>query len=216
MNIRNWFKMFIKTLLVGGVVTILTGLLIQWVENGFSFSGFTFVELLIVMLWYFGMGLLFSVISQMGYLAYLMVHRLGLSFFRSVWNPIQVGLIAFALFDLVYFRYTIFATEGEGIFSYFLVALLLLLAGVLIAYIKTKQVGKSSVFIPALFFMVFISIIEWFPALRLNDPVWLHLMIYPLFACNAYQLLVLPRYIEQSKQERMMKKGRQEVLTNKN
>lgn len=109
------------------------------------------------------------------------------------------------MFDLVYFRYIIFANEGDSIYSYVLVAALILLVGLAIAFVKMKLAEKKAVFIPSLFFMVVITIIEWFPALRLNDPVWLHLMIYPLIACNAYQLLVLPKFIEKSKQERLMK-----------
>lgn len=197
--------MFIQTLAVGGFVTVIVGLVIQWFEHDRSLSGFEISELFFVILWYLGMGFLFSVISQMGYLAYLMVHRLGLSFFRTYWNPIQTGLIVFALFDLIYFRYTIFAAEGDHIFSYVSVAGFIFLVGLLFAFIKMKQSGKGTVFVPSLFFMVVITIIEWFPALRLNDTVWLHLMIYPLIACNAYQLLMLPRFLERSKQERIIK-----------
>lgn len=205
MSIKYWSRMFVRTMLIGGLITVFVGLLIQWFEKGGSFMGFEAGELFFVSLWYLGMGFLFSVISQMGYLAYLMVHRLGLGFFRTLWIPIQVGLIAFALFDLVYFRYIIFANEGDSIYSYVLVAALILLVGLAIAFVKMKLAEKKAVFIPSLFFMVVITIIEWFPALRLNDPVWLHLMIYPLIACNAYQLLVLPKFIEKSKQERLMK-----------
>mgnify|MGYP001945231930 CR=1 FL=1 len=71
--------MFVQTMLVGGLITVIVGLMIQWFENGGSFMGFEAGELFFVSLWYLGMGFLFSVISQMGYLAYLMVHRLGLS-----------------------------------------------------------------------------------------------------------------------------------------
>lgn len=203
--------MFIQTLVVGGIVTIVVGLMIQWFENDGLLRGFEIGELFFLVLWYAGMGFLFSVISQMGYLAYLMVHRLGLGFFRPLWNPIQKGLIVFALFDLVYFRYTIFAAEGESIVPYVLVALFIFLVGLIIAFIKMKQTGKSAVFVPSLFFMVVITILEWFPALRLNDIVWLHLMIYPLIACNAYQLLMLPRFLERSKQERILKQKKKAV-----
>ena len=48
---------------------------------------------------------------------------------------------------------------------------------------------------PALFFMVVVTILEWVPALRINDTDWLYLMVIPLLLCNAYQLLILHRLI---------------------
>ena len=64
------------------------------------------------------MGFLFSVISQMGFFAYLTVHRFGLGIFKSVslWNAVQVVLILFVLFDFVYLRYENFAEPGESFF----------------------------------------------------------------------------------------------------
>ena len=43
--------------------------------------------------------------------------------------------------------------------------------------------------------MVVVTILEWVPALRINDTDWLYLMVIPLLLCNAYQLLVLHRLI---------------------
>ncbi|MCI4139478.1 KinB-signaling pathway activation protein, partial [Bacillus vallismortis] len=42
--------------------------------------------------------------------------------------------------------------------------------------------------------MFVISSFDWFPALRVNDEDWLYLMLFPLRACNAFQLLMLPRF----------------------
>ena len=36
------------------------------------------------LLWLFGIGLIFSLVSQMGFFAYLTVHRFGLGIFKSV------------------------------------------------------------------------------------------------------------------------------------
>ena len=43
--------------------------------------------------------------------------------------------------------------------------------------------------------MVVVTILEWVPALRINDTDWLYLMVIPLLLCNAYQLLILHRLI---------------------
>ena len=58
-----------------------------------------------------GLGFTFSVISMTGYFAYLYIHRFGISLFRSFWPMIQILLIAFVLFDLVYFPYR--GSDGE-------------------------------------------------------------------------------------------------------
>ncbi|WP_027410604.1 KinB-signaling pathway activation protein [Anoxybacteroides tepidamans] len=192
MNSRKWVRLFLTTLAIGGIATAITGFVVEWNKYEKLFIHLQIGEILAVLAWYIGFGFIFSVISQMGFFAYLTVHRFGLGFFRSVslWNSVQIVLIAFVLFDLVYFRYQVFGKSGESIFSYILVALFVLLFGLVTAYIKRRQTNKEA-FIPALFFMTVVTIIEWFPALRINDEKWLYLMLIPLLICNAYQLLLL-------------------------
>nr|WP_279326083.1 KinB-signaling pathway activation protein [Bacillus sp. FJAT-47783] len=191
---RNWVRLFISTLFVGGITTSIVGFLLRWNDYKALFSSFDIVEILSILFWLIGVGFIFSIISQMGFFAYLTIHRFGLGIFRtaSLWNAVQLVLIAFVLFDLVYFRFQLFAEEGESYTSYILVALLILLFSLVIAYLKQRQTN-STAFIPALFFMVVVSVVEWMPALRANDKDWLYLMIIPLLVCNAYQLLILPK-----------------------
>nr|WP_221212141.1 KinB-signaling pathway activation protein [Anoxybacillus rupiensis] len=180
------------TLGIGGITTALAGFIIRWSEYEKLFIEFKIGELFAVLVWFIGFGFIFSVVSQMGFFAYLTVHRFGLGIFRSValWNSVQIVLIAFVLFDLIYFRYQLFAKDGESIISYILIALGILLVGVIVAAVKRQQTNKEA-FIPSLFFMTVVTIIEWFPALRINDENWLYLMLIPLLVCNAYQLLIL-------------------------
>ncbi|MDQ0163998.1 KinB-signaling pathway activation protein [Bacillus alveayuensis] len=194
MNSRNWVRLFLSTLLVGGIVTGIVGFLLRWDEYKILFMNFDISEILAVLFWLIGVGFIFSIISQMGFFAYLTVHRFGLGVFRtaSLWNAVQLVLIAFVLFDLVYFRYQIFAEEGETIIPYFMVALGIFLFGLVIAFLKKKQTNKEA-FIPALFFMVVVSVVEWMPAIQVNEKDWLYLMIIPILVCNAYQLLILPK-----------------------
>ena len=76
-------------------------------------------------------------------------------------------------------------------------AVYVVIIGVLVAYIKAKRTNNQT-FIPALFFMVVATILEWTPVLRGNDGSWLYFMLIPLLACNAYQLLILNKFIKQS------------------
>ncbi len=191
-NSRKWVRLFLTTLIIGGITTGITGFAVRWSEYKRLFLEMNLGEIFAVLLWLIGVGFIFSIISQMGFFAYLTVHRFGLGIFRSVslWNSVQLVLIAFVLFDLIYFRYQVFAQEGESIIGYVLIALFIFLFGLIVAYIKRSQTNKEA-FVPALFFMVVVTIIEWFPVLRINEEDWLYLMLFPLLVCNAYQLLIL-------------------------
>ncbi|WP_084552201.1 KinB-signaling pathway activation protein [Bacillus cihuensis] len=212
MNSRNIVRLFISTLLVGGITGGIVGFVVRWEE----FTSFDLVELLSVFVWLVGVGLIFSVISQAGFFAYLTIHRFGLGIFKStsLWNGIQIVLIAFVLGDLVYFRYINFADKGEGVLPFVYPAVFLLIFGAIIAYIKVKQTNKQA-FIPALFFMTVITVLEWVPVLRTDDDSWLYFMLYPLLACNVYQLLILNRLIDASQKELATKRAKQATITNK-
>ncbi|MCP3764478.1 KinB-signaling pathway activation protein [Domibacillus sp. A3M-37] len=192
MGIRNWIRFFTHTLLIGGAVTGILGFIIRWNEFSPLFANGEWKEVLSVLTWLIGVGFTFSVISQMGFFAYLTIHQFGLGLFRSYWTFIQLALIVVVLFDLVYFRFKAFS-NGEDLGSYLMLAAILLVFGFLTAYIKAK--GKSkNIFIAALFFMVVVTTLEWLPVLQANEKSWLYLMLFTLLPCNAFQLLMLPKY----------------------
>ncbi|MEY8351004.1 KinB-signaling pathway activation protein [Bacillus cereus] len=200
MNSRKWVRLFLTTLLLGGISTILIGFILGWDKYVKFFQNFDGKEVLMISFWLLGVGFIFSVISQMGFFAYLTVHRFGLGMFRSssLWNAVQLFFIAFVLFDFVYLRSVLVANGDVSFGNNILVAGVLLLFGVIVAYIKSRETNRKA-FIPALFFMVVVTILEWVPALRINDTDWLYLMVIPLLLCNAYQLLILHRLIGQQR-----------------
>jgi KinB signaling pathway activation protein len=207
---RNWVKLFFNTLFVGGITTAIVGFIVRWNEFQPYFTEFKLIDILSTLIWLIVMGFLFSVISQMGFFAYLTVHRFGLGIFKSasLWNAVQIVLILFALFDLVYLRYENFADPKDAILPYFGPAILLLVVGLLVAWFKTKQTNREA-FIPALFFMIVVTLIEWVPVLRVNEKSWLYLMMFALMACNAYQLLILHKLNLKSEQERQKRTASQ-------
>ncbi|MRX72496.1 KinB-signaling pathway activation protein [Bacillus lacus] len=198
MKSRNWVRFFLSTLLVGAVTAGIVGFAVKWGEYQHLFLSFEIGEIVSVLFWFIGIGLIFSIISQMGFFAYLTIHRFGLGIFRSasLWNAVQLLLVAFVIFDLIYFRFQLFADDNESIASYIFLGLFLLGVGLLTAYLKQKFTSREA-FVPALFFMVVVTTVEWFPVLRINEQSWLYLMLFPLLACNAYQLLMLPRFTKQ-------------------
>ncbi|HEB4955299.1 KinB signaling pathway activation protein KbaA [Bacillus cereus] len=196
MNSRKWVRLFLTTLFLGGISTVIIGFVLEWDKYNKFFRNFDGKEILAVSFWLMGVGFIFSVISQMGFFAYLTIHRFGLGMFRSssLWNAVQLFFIAFVLFDFVYLRSVLIANGEVSLGNNILVAGILFVFGAIVAYVKSKETNKKA-FVPALFFMVVVTILEWVPALRINDTDWLYLMVIPLLLCNAYQLLVLHRLI---------------------
>jgi KinB signaling pathway activation protein len=196
-NSRKWVRLFFSTLFLGGGTTILIGFILRWDQYAKYFQNFDTKEIISIAVWLLGIGFIFSVISQMGFFAYLTIHRFGLGMFRSasLWNSVQILLVVFVLFDFVYLRSAIFTDSKASVTNNIVMALVLFLVGALIAYIKSKETTKQA-FIPALFFMIVVTVIEWVPALRVNNQDWLYLMIVPLLVCNAYQMLILHRLVK--------------------
>ncbi|WP_240377746.1 KinB-signaling pathway activation protein [Bacillus piscicola] len=193
MNARKLVYLFFSTLLVGSVCGTIIAVSLD-TETYFSRG---FLNFLFGTIWMFGICAAISLIAQMGYFAYLTVHRLALGLFRSVrlWNGVQVVLVLFVLFDLIYLRYIAFASDEETLWGYMITPVLLLIYSLAIAYWKRKETNRQT-FIPALFFMFVVTVIEWVPALTVetvNETKWLWIYLAPLLAANTWQLLLLHR-----------------------
>jgi KinB signaling pathway activation protein len=207
MTSRNLVKLFFSTLLIGGIATGILGFIVRWDEFQPYFLNFQVIDIIMSLFWLVGVGLIFSVLSQMGFAAYLTVHRFGLGIFKShkLWNSVQIIVILFVLFDLVYLRFTAFSKPGDSIIPYITMAIFVLISGLVVAYVKAKQTNKEA-FIPAVFFMVVVTTLEWVPVLRVNEQGWVYLMLFSLLICNAYQLLILHKLNEKSTIELQQKK----------
>lgn len=207
MTIRNWFKFFVMTMLIGGVVTAVAGLFIRWDFLQPYLEAGEFGEFLAALVWMVLLGFTMSVIAQAGFFAYLTLHQVGVGIFKTLtlWNWVQMLLIVVVLFDLIAFR---FAPDADSASDWvFYIGLLLVLVGAAIATAikKVKMTGKKHVLISAIFFMIVITSLEWIIALmgrQDNINIYVALLLFPLLAVNAYQLLMLPKYNEKSDQDR--------------
>ncbi|HEX6593962.1 MAG TPA: KinB-signaling pathway activation protein [Bacillota bacterium] len=191
MNSRKVVHLFFKTLGLGGLVGLVTSFFVKASDYKQVLSPFDGMELLGLIIFFIGLGFVFSVVSQTGFFAYLFIHRFGLSLFRTFWPTVQVLIIAFVVFDLVYFPYK--GSEGDiHLFWFILMSAAIFGYGWIIAKIKAKETHRRA-FIPALFFMVVITAVEWVPGLRASGTDYAWLMITTLLACNTYQILILHR-----------------------
>ncbi|MFC4404959.1 KinB-signaling pathway activation protein [Gracilibacillus xinjiangensis] len=196
MKSRNVVRLFFSTLLLGGISTLITSFFVKSDAYAQFMKPFDWFEILGLVIFFLALGFVFSLVSQMGYFAYLTVNQFALGIFRSIWPMLQIVLIVFALFDLVYFRYK--SVEAGSIGIFLITAIALLVYGLVIAAIKAKETSKKA-FIPALFFMVVVTAIEWVPGLRTSGGDYAWLMIVPLIVCNTYQLLILHRLTNDKK-----------------
>lgn len=199
MTIRNWVKFFINAILIGGAITGILGLFIRW-DDVFAeaFANGQWGEFFAGFAWMVVVGVTMSIISQMGFFAYLTIHQFGVNMFRTLrlWNWVQLLIIAIVIFDLIVFRFTPNADTTKQQVLYGVLLAVLLGTSLITAYFKAKWTTKST-FVSALFFMIVITTLEWLPALMVkadNIDSWVALLLFPFLSVNAYQLLALPKY----------------------
>ena len=183
MNSRKFVHMLFHTLWIGWLVGLITSFIVKFEEYNKVLSPFDGKELFGLFLFFSGYALVFTVIAQTGFFAYLFIHRYGQNFFRSFWPTVQVLVIAFVLFDIVYF------TSKELSLAFRIgLMLVILIAGLIVAWIKVRQTNRTA-FIPALFVMVVILTLELSLVLRAGDADFIILMLTPLIAANTFQLI---------------------------
>lgn len=190
MNLRKYGWLFTTTLAVGGVGGMLAGFI---VAKGELFSG-SFGNLLMGILMNILIGLTISVLAQMGFFAYMTLNYFGLSFFSKsprLWKNIQVFLVLFAFFDMVYLRYS-GGMRGDTIWPYMIEPVALLFVSFVVAYAKVKQTN-SNAFVPTLFFMFAVTAVEWIPGLKQDNANSILFMAVPLVFCNVWQVMQLHR-----------------------
>lgn len=175
--------MLFHTLWIGWLVGLITSFIVQFEEYNKVLSPFDGKELFGLFLFFSGYALVFTVFAQTGFFAYLFIHRYGQSFFKSFWPSVQVLLIAFVLFDIVYFT-----SKDLSLTFRFGIMLTVLIAGLIVAWLKVRQTNRSA-FIPALFVMVVILTLELSLVLRAGDSDFIILMLTPLIVANGFQLM---------------------------
>jgi len=192
LNLKKWFYLFTTTFLIGGVSATLMGIIL---ERGTLWNS-GIANILIGLVWNFGLGATFSIVSQMGFFAYLTIHNVGVGIFKRIWTYIQVLLIIITFVDLIYLRYSVFGKEaGDSLWGYIIFPVLILLYSCLIAYFKVKQTNIRGA-IPTVFVLFVVTVIEWIPALKQNNFSGMIYMLVPLLLCNTWQIMQLHRLTE--------------------
>lgn len=221
MTIRNWIKFFFNALLIGGIVTAVMGLIVRWEFFSQYLTDGEIWQFIGALLWMVALGFTMSVVAQMGFFAYLTVHQFGVNMFKTLtlWNWVQLLIIAVVLFDLIFFRFRLTSDDTGRTLLYLTLLASLVGVSAITAYFKAKWTKKHTL-ISALFFMIVVTTLEWLPALMVrsgNIDEWVTILLFPLLAVNAYQLLSLPKYNRQSDEDKQKqeerRKARKKVAT---
>ena len=194
MTLRKWFFLFWSCMAVGGAVAVVAGLIMQWTDPSFGFlgieaSGFNAGMMLLS-------GVMIGAFSQMGFFAYLTVNYIALSIFRKayLWNTLQAYSTVFMIFLFGYVLYEQRAELGHVLF--WLLPVLLAAGAWAVSAVKVKKTNRSA-FIPTLFLMVVGTVLEAWPSLNTEGGASAVIfMMLPLFACNAYQILMLHKLVK--------------------
>ena len=219
MTIKNWIKFFTKSLCIGGIVTAVASLFIRWEFFEQYIINLQIGEFLAAFVWMILLGFTMSVIAQAGFFAYLTLHQIGIGVFKTLtlWNWVQLLLIILVVIDLIIFRFAPFAENGSDWIFY--IGLLLFLGGAA-GYTAKKKVeltGKKHILISSIFFMVVVTSLEWIIALMGRDEninTYVALLLFPLVAVNAFQLLRLPEYTKASELDYKKREERRKERNN--
>ncbi len=155
-------------------------------------------DFMLYLLILFGSGVMISVYSQMGFFAYLILNYMGKGVFpRRGWQMVQIVLTVLALLDIMFLR--LFVGGGRERISDIVLGLIILATAIVTAYVKIKQTHISAL-VPTLFFMIAVTAVETIGVLRIDVNAATIFIVIPLLLCNAYQMLILHKLVDVTKE----------------
>jgi len=189
-TLRKYGWLFFTTLLLGGLGGIVVTLVFEADKMTAGDTANFFMGMWMSLLY----GMTISIASQMGFFAYMMFQYFARTLFTSpsLWKKIQILLVLFAFFDMVYLRYSTF---GGSLWLYFVEPVMLLIVSLATAWAKTSVTNRSA-WVPTLFFMFVVTALEWIPALKQNNVYATLSMLVPLLFCNVWQVMQLHRVLK--------------------
>lgn len=186
MNSRRLVQMFFKTLFIGGLIGLVTSFFVMSAEYTQYLNPIDFKELLGVTLFFLGYGLVFTVVAQTGFFAYLFINQYGGSIFKALWPTAQLLFVMLVVSALIYVP----PKDDISLSVYIILAIVLVIVGAIVGYFKYKQTNFTAL-IPALFLMIAMTVLEWTPVLRGGELDYMVLVLPTLLGANAYQLITL-------------------------
>jgi KinB signaling pathway activation protein len=182
------------TTVIGLVSTlVLTGIFM--VADGFFTDNLTQGKFVFNLITTSQAGMTYGVFAMMGFFAYLMVNYIALSIFRqpTIWRGLQIVLTIVTLVDLAVLPVYLLK-DHHAWYLYLILPVVLLTATHFVAKRKARETNQAA-YVPAMFFLVVITTIEAWPALKQDEFKAIAWMIIPLFLCNAWQIMQLHKLL---------------------
>ena len=192
MNLARWTSLFLTTVGFGVAAALAVGAIVflfnpevSPARMGAEGIGYNLLQTVIV-------GALLGAFSHMGFFAYLTVNYFAQGIFRNklIWSYVQVFFIIVVSVYAAVLRTPV----GESFLPYAALPALVLIGALLVTRLKVRQTNRGS-FIPTLFFMTAVTLLESVPALRQYNAYGTAMMVLPLFVCNAWQILRLHKVV---------------------
>lgn len=184
MIFRNWIRLFLSTLFIGAGAALLIGLILALGDE--EFRSYNAMEIGYNVLMMAMAGMMFSILSQMGFFAYLMLNYIARDIFRkpSTWKIVQLFFILTVPFEIWFFLWK------DSAITFIAMTAGILLVSLLTAYRKV-QLTNPTAWIPTVFFMFIATMLEIAIAIQVDLARAILFMALPLLACNAWQILKL-------------------------
>lgn len=184
MTIRNWLKLFRSTLMIGAAAAVAAGLVLALGDE--EFRRLNTMEIGYNVLMMALAGLMFSILSQMGFFSYMMLNYIARDIFQkpSTWTLVQLFFIVTVPLELWMFLWK------DTAFKFIIGVGLIFLPSIGSAFWKVRMTNGSA-FVPTLFFVFLATLLETAIAIQVNSLEAALLMAIPLLSCNAWQILRL-------------------------
>lgn len=188
LSLSKLIRLFWTTLWIGAAAGLAVGLLIALGDA--EFRSLKLVEIAYNLLVMAMAGMMFSVLSQMVFFAYMTLNYIAKDMFRKpgTWVLVQMFFIMTVPFELYFFMWQ------DSLWKFVLGVGLVLLVSLIVAKRKVRLTRRAA-FVPTLFFMFVATLLETAIALKVNNTDAAILMAVPLLACNAWQILQLHKLV---------------------
>lgn len=185
MRLNQFIFLLASTVFIGAVMGILLSLF------GVSVHIFWFTGIIT--------GAFFATTSLMGFWAYLTLNFIArITLPKRVWRWAQALILIMVVYDMLWWRYHIDATNhphSHALFStYFIQGLWPLLVALLGAYIKQRISGRES-FLPALFYLYVFTVVDWLLVIRSESGPIVNYSGIVMMACNVYLALIFSKLL---------------------
>jgi KinB signaling pathway activation protein len=206
MKLKNLILWFFLTIAISGIISIPLGFLLEFLMGDKLFIAPTQMLL---------SGLTFGSVALLGFFSYLIFNWLALGILRNatLFQWVQIALILVVMVQVYIVQFQSF--QRESIWIRLAIPFVILIVSICIAGWKAKKTNPSA-FIPTLFFMIVVTVLEALPSLHSkagNLPfAYVLFTVLILLICNAFQIGNLHRWVSSPKYTDKKKANQQKRL----